>query len=300
MDVPPALLFGILFLLMTDSVIEISFVGSTVAYLHHAHNDVPFQISATGSTPQFGLYPKPAHLLVNQGHTSNGAAGTALVLVCFPGFFFLWLEKRARDRSHSALDHFQDANDLSRKTRTLGLRNLLKNWKFWRWIWVGFTVLSFGLTLAAFIFTFRVTQQTATPHSQINLRTAAALDMRGIPEPYPDDRWTPENWYKAIIALRFVDDRQKADIMSHVRVMAGWRWNLIPLLLLGFVTAVLAVMSIMDIIMDYIKKKKAGARGCTGGLDGGEGVTNDGKRDTDGGHHNPEKQLTQFTPKQIK
>lgn len=46
---------------------------------------------------------KPKHLLLNEGHTSNGAAGTALILVCFGGFGVLWWVGR-REKSVSA--HF--------------------------------------------------------------------------------------------------------------------------------------------------------------------------------------------------
>jgi hypothetical protein len=35
---------------------------------------------------------------LNEGHTSNGASGTALILICFGGFLILWHERRQERR----------------------------------------------------------------------------------------------------------------------------------------------------------------------------------------------------------
>jgi hypothetical protein len=89
-----------LLVLMIDSAIELAFVSSMVGYLHRSGaNTYPFDTFATGpNTSSIGyLNAKPAGLLLNEGHTSNGAAGTALVLISFGGFLVLW-HMRRRER----------------------------------------------------------------------------------------------------------------------------------------------------------------------------------------------------------
>lgn len=230
-----------------------------VGYLHQCHNDVPFQIASTASTPQFGLFPKPAKLLVNQGHTSNGAAGTALILVSVLGALVLWGETRGRRRSGSVYTHVRTTSDLHGNTHTMKSRTLPTNWGWLYPTWVGFTVVSVLLTLAALIYTFVVTHTTDSAHSAIELGTAAAASRRtahGHVAPYPGGSWTPENWYKAVLGLEFVDEGQKGDIRTHVHLMEGWRWNLIPLLVLG--------CAVMGVAMHgYLMRRRGG------GADGG-------------------------------
>jgi hypothetical protein len=86
-----------LFVLMIDSAIELAFVSSMVGYLHRSGaNAYPF-FPADAVDSLVYVNAKPAHLLLNEGHTSNGAAGTALVLICFGGFGVLWhLRRRER------------------------------------------------------------------------------------------------------------------------------------------------------------------------------------------------------------
>jgi hypothetical protein len=84
-------LIGAMLVLMVDSAIELAMISSMVGYLHRSGaNRYPFEYSGgPASVPA-----KPAGLELNQGHTSNGAAGTALVGVCFGGFLILWLERK--------------------------------------------------------------------------------------------------------------------------------------------------------------------------------------------------------------
>jgi hypothetical protein len=76
---------------MVDSAISLAMISSMVGYLHRSGaNRYPFKYGpGPASVPA-----KPAGLMLNQGHTSNGASGTALVGICFGGFLVLWLEKR--------------------------------------------------------------------------------------------------------------------------------------------------------------------------------------------------------------
>lgn len=91
-----------LIVLMIDSAIELAFISSMVGYLHRSGaNTYPFHIFPTNANPNVAsvgyLNAKPAGLLLNEGHTSNGASGTALVLICFGGFLVLW-HMRRRER----------------------------------------------------------------------------------------------------------------------------------------------------------------------------------------------------------
>jgi hypothetical protein len=91
-----------LVLLMIDSAIELALISSMVGYLHRSGaNQYPF-ISDSGSAAFINA--KPKGLLLNEGHTSNGASGTALILVCFGGFLVLWHEQRRERKVIPFLD----------------------------------------------------------------------------------------------------------------------------------------------------------------------------------------------------
>jgi len=90
------LLYIILALLIIDGLTEVAFIGSTVGYLH---KDEVFNVVGPNNTA-LQLLAKPADLSVNQGHTSNGAAGTAVILVGFLGLLVL-LSQRTIERSVS-------------------------------------------------------------------------------------------------------------------------------------------------------------------------------------------------------
>ncbi|KAF1984768.1 hypothetical protein K402DRAFT_447506 [Aulographum hederae CBS 113979] len=201
-------LYVLLGLLMVDAITEVGFVGSMVGYLHDNHGNKPFEIQYTAENGIFLLPAKPTHPIVDQGHTSNGAAGTALVLVGILGYVVLWLKSRPQHMSIALL------------TRPAFLT------------WVVLTVLSFLLTLAALAYTFTVTHSTSNQ----------TIDLSA-----------PGNWYKAVLELQFQDPNEKGDIRNHIRLMEGWRWNLIPLFLLGGAIAVLAVWM-------AIKERKGAAR----------------------------------------
>ncbi len=85
-------------ILIVDGLIEMGMIGETVGFLHDRAGDF-FTINAPSGT--FDIHGKPKNLLVDQGHTSNGAAGTAVILIGLLGFLTIWLEKRrARKVSH--------------------------------------------------------------------------------------------------------------------------------------------------------------------------------------------------------
>jgi len=85
---------------MIDSAIELAFLSSMVGYLHRSGaNQYSFN-DLNGDT--FLINAKPKGLNFNEGHTSNGAAGISLVLICCGEFLVLWKE-RLRERNICAL-----------------------------------------------------------------------------------------------------------------------------------------------------------------------------------------------------
>lgn len=87
-------------LLMLDALLEMALISSMVAWLHRRAGR-SFEIDYNGSS--FSLHGKPFGLLVDQGHTSNGAAGTAFVLVGLGGILVMALRNRSDSRTGRAL-----------------------------------------------------------------------------------------------------------------------------------------------------------------------------------------------------
>jgi hypothetical protein len=103
-----------------------------------------------------------------------------------------------------------------------------------------FTILSFLLTVSALGYTFAVTNQT----NGQSIDKAIAAQFQG--KPYPQDQWTPGTWTAALLALPITSDND-ADYLRHwLRVMDGWKWNLIPMFLLGLLVASLSVRACLQ------------------------------------------------------
>ena len=220
---------GALILLTIDSAIELAFISSMVGYLHRSGaNQYPFN-SDNGTSALINA--KPAHLLLNEGHTSNGAAGTCLILICFGGFLVLWTQRR-RDQKVVLLMSWLGKE--ARLTKTPQNTSPRPSRLFL--IYTIFTVISFLLTTAALGYTFAVTNQTKGQ----TIDTAVAVQFQG--EGYPLDQWTPENWTKALLALPITSDEDASYLEHWLRVMEGWKWNLIPMFLIGLCVASLSVM----------------------------------------------------------
>jgi len=211
MAIPLLPLAAALLFLMIDSAIELALVSSMVGYLHRSGaNQYPFIDTGTGNVALINA--KPKHLLLNEGHTSNGAAGTALVLISFGGFLVLFLQhRRARNNS-----------DPHRPSRLFLAYAVC-------------TILSFLLTVAALGYTFSVTHSTSG--QSINPIVAAQHQSHA----YPDDQWTPENWTKALLALPLTDPKDVSYLHHWLGVMKGWKWNLIPLFFASLLVMVLSV-----------------------------------------------------------
>ena len=99
-----------------------------------------------------------------------------------------------------------------------------------------FTLISTLLTLSALIYTFTITSSHA--NQSISLPIASAN-----PEPilYPLQKWTPPNWFHAVLNLPLSHESDRRKIKQEVRIMRGWQWNLVPLLILGVVVCGVAV-----------------------------------------------------------
>ncbi|KAK5941470.1 hypothetical protein PMZ80_006749 [Knufia obscura] len=213
-------------LLMVDSIIELSFVSSMVAWLHRRAGG-SFEIAYNGST--YSLHGKPENELADQGHTSNGAAGTAFVLIGMGGILILWMRSRPNMWQKGfvkVLYHF----------------------------WLVMTVLSALLTLSALIFTFIITSNHAG--QTIDQSVASQLDNHPYPNyvAYPLDSWTPENWFNAVLNLDLVHDSDRSAIDLRVHIMRGWRYNLIPMFIIGLAVAALA-------FWDAFNRRKAARSG---------------------------------------
>lgn len=203
-------IYGALLLLSIDAAISLGFVSSMVAFLH-TKGGGPFEVeNPAGGT--FQLRGEPANLITDQGHTTNGAGGTALVLVGFGGIIALLLESKSRKKSGKSSPLF--------------------------YVWAVVVILSWLLTLAALIYTFVVTNMHR--HQTIDLDIA----VDSFPEKYAKDSWTPENWYSAVLDLDLVNDADVNVINHNLRLMRGWRYNIIVLSFLNFILMDLVILEI--------------------------------------------------------
>ena len=221
---------------MVDAIIEMGLIINMVRFLH-ARAGKWFDISDPDGSV-FEFHGKPHGLLVDQGHTSNGAAGTALVLIGIGGLLVIWLQKRrTRKVSRNNVAYDRVAADMYSSSQTGDSRpsGLFT-------FWVVMTILSNLLTLAALIYVNVLIAQT--DDQTIDLDVAAAN-----PEPlmYPLDNWTPDTWFTAVLKLPLTHDSDRRKINQQLRLMRGWRWNLIPLFILGLITACLAVWEWLNI-----------------------------------------------------
>jgi hypothetical protein len=91
-----------LIVLGIDAAIELALLSSMVGYLHRSGaNEYPFRGQTPGSV--ILINAKPKGLGTNEGHLSNGAAGTALVLICLVGSGVWFMERRRKVRTRNQL-----------------------------------------------------------------------------------------------------------------------------------------------------------------------------------------------------
>ncbi|KAH7329646.1 hypothetical protein B0I35DRAFT_474222 [Stachybotrys elegans] len=191
-------------LLMVVSIIELSFVSSTVGFLHGTASG-NFQFLWNNAA--FYLNGKPKNFLLDQGHTSNAASGTAFILVGCGGIVALWITSKSKPSRFGLLYYYT---------------------------WVLINILSLCLTLGALIYVFVVTNN----HNGQRIDQAMAARLDG--DPYDLDTWTPQNWFSAVLKLDLLDDR--GVISRNYHVMRGWQFNLIPFFIIQFFETGLALM----------------------------------------------------------
>lgn len=195
-------------LLAIVSITEVGLVSSMVGFLYDQRHHVSgYQINWPDNTVL--LRTMPEHLWVDQGHTTNGAAGYGFVIGIF-GLVVAWMQQR-RDRKGSS------------------------------WLFLALTIgllLSTILTLAALIFTFVVTNQT---DDQPILESLVRPGVK-----YSDGKWTPENWYKSLLDLPLDASVDTSSIRYHMHLMEAWRWMLVPLFIIDNLTFAVAVWAVMS------------------------------------------------------
>jgi hypothetical protein len=110
--------------------------------------------------------------------------------------------------------------------------------------------MSFVLTLSALIYTFALTHWT----------NGQAIDVANPSlkntSPYPEDSWTPQTWFSAVLSLPFVNEDQKNNVKKHWRLMEGWKWNLVTLFLIEFAVVTFA-------ILEYLTYRRTSPRAQT-------------------------------------
>jgi hypothetical protein len=200
-----SLLYIALGLLMVVSIIELSLVSSTVGFLHGSASGT-FSFFWRRSTYDLGGHPK--NFLLDQGHTSNGAAGTAFVLIGCGGIPALWL--RSRPKPH--------------RINILVYR-----------LWLIGNVLALLLTLGALIYVFVVVKS----HSGQQIFPSVAAELDGAP--YDLNTWTPQNWFSAVLKLDLASPHERSIISRNLALMRGWQYNLIPLFIIQFIETGLAL-----------------------------------------------------------
>lgn len=73
----------------------------------------------------------------------------------------------------------------------------------------------------------------------------SGLAITSSPNPYPRHSWTPENWYAQVNKLSLVHDEDHDILKRKLRLMRGWRYNLIPFMLFGFILMVLVILELL-------------------------------------------------------
>jgi hypothetical protein len=241
-------------LLMTVSIIELSFVSAMVGFLHGRANgffvlDFPGQTSPSGPDT-VELWAKPTTLIEDQGHTSNGAAGTGFVLIGFGGLFMVWWERRRMRNVSTSWPRHRDPTLTSfSQTQTNQPGGLYLTW-------LVLCILGTLLTLAALIYTFVVTNDYSG--QTIDLSVVAA---NPAPIPYPLDDWTPENWFQAVLdQMPLQKDSDRSKLRQQLHIMRGWRWNLVPFFIVFTLVSAVGVW-------EYLRLRRMGGRSGGAGLE---------------------------------
>ncbi|CAK7273465.1 hypothetical protein SEPCBS57363_005665 [Sporothrix epigloea] len=214
MAAPSTALIVTLALLVADGTIQLGFITSMVSYLHRGApsgtflvHTPPSLVDSTGASPTYLIKGKPLHVVINEGHTSNGAAGAAVVLMGIIGTLALFLRHRVPKNQAGRVLYYA---------------------------WMSFQVPTLLLTIIALAYTFTAVHA----HSSQTIDQALAYATQS--GPYAADSWTPQNWFAAVLQLDLVDAALRSNLTMHLHIMRGWQYNLIALFLVQLLETVAA------------------------------------------------------------
>jgi hypothetical protein len=221
-------------LLSALSIANLGMISSMVGFLHDQKDNVgTYQVNWPDNTVQ--LKVEPAHLWVDQGHESNGVAGYGFFLGLF-GLYVAWRQRRRQSTvSRITRKHYNNsstvANPFQQKPSTTLLALFILQ------------LLAVLFTLSAVIFVFLVTNQTKGQ--------SISPDIARSDVAYPEHKWTPETWFKAVRDLPLASQHHHDNISSHITTMVAWKWMLVPI----FITDIIAFGITTWVLM---KQRKGG------------------------------------------
>ncbi|KAI1734098.1 hypothetical protein F4680DRAFT_439438 [Xylaria scruposa] len=181
-------------LLMIDAIIEVSFVSSSLTWLHDKAARKLLHFAAEGSKHRLPMLPR--HLIIEHLRTANGTAGTAFALVGLGGILALVLRNWAQYRTGK----------------------LARFCRYFYYIWLSCNMPALLLTGATIIYVFALTNGRAGQ----KIYVLEAVNLNG--HPYDLNNWTPDGWFSAVLRLKLLRDRM--DIEGQLTVMRGWLYNL--------------------------------------------------------------------------
>ncbi|KAI0183889.1 hypothetical protein EV127DRAFT_506261 [Xylaria flabelliformis] len=181
-------------LLMIDAIVEVSFVSSSLTWLHDKAARKLLHFAAYGSKHRLPMLPR--HLIIEHLRTANGAAGTAFALVGVGGILALILRNWAQYRTG----------------------RLPRFCRYFYYIWLSCNMPALLLTGATIIYVFALTNG----HASQRIYVLEAVNLNG--RPYDLSNWTPDGWFSAVLRLKLLRDRM--EIEKQLTVMRGWLYNL--------------------------------------------------------------------------
>ncbi|PSS05233.1 hypothetical protein BD289DRAFT_478131 [Coniella lustricola] len=200
------------------SALELAFISTTVGYLARLGNT---RLASNLDPPNGTTLPSlPTNLSVNQGHTANGAAGTALVIISLGGIVALLLRSRSGYYKSSFGGLFSRC--------------------FYR-LWLALQIPAWLLTLGALAYVFAYTNA----HAGQSIDPTVAQSSAVANSTYPLLEWSPQGWLAALLDPALKLNGEVVDLAAMRRTLhiaRGWQYNLIPLFIFQLVETVLALL----------------------------------------------------------
>ncbi|KAI1436565.1 hypothetical protein GGR50DRAFT_229767 [Xylaria sp. CBS 124048] len=195
-----SLALGAFMLLLTiDSIIQMCFASSIVAWIEHTVRIQIFRFRVDGS--KYHLSGLPRHFILGQIYTTNGAAGTAIVVVV-AGILALWLRRRSQ---HST-------------------GKLATSSRIFYYCWLSLNLPALLLTSVALGYAVAIAKAQAGQTIDVPL----AVRLNG--STYSQGTWTPQSWFSAVMGLDLTRDRE--DLKQHLHIIQWWQYNLILMFVL--------------------------------------------------------------------